>query len=314
MKISVVIPCYNSAIWVAGAVQSVLAQTRPADEIIVVDDGSTDDPAAALAEFGCTTRLVCRTNGGLSAARNAGVHEASGDWFLFLDADDKLFPDALEKLAATAEASGAGVVYGFTLQRRGDPCETRLHSRPYAVGAPPAPAKAAFWWTPIATAGSALISRKLHETVGGFDENFRQVEDAEYWLRCGVTASFAHTDTLVLDKAYHGGSLGQKRASGIWYRLQLQRKFLDWCGMRDIDTGFLGVSHRDMIVHALTQAWREKAWALLVPLLEQARELKVSSPWCARVRAKVAWLRWTGALPPRPEFCRNVWNLWRTEA
>jgi glycosyltransferase involved in cell wall biosynthesis len=310
MKISVIIPCYNSAQWVGGAVESVLKQTRTADEIIVVDDGSSDDPAAALRVFGDKVRLGRRENGGLSAARNTGVREASGDWFLFLDADDKLFPDALEELERTATKSGAGVAYGFALQRNDE--SAKLHSLPRAAGSPPAPAAAAFWWTPIATAGCALISRELNEKVGGFDENFRQVEDAEYWLRCGVTAPFAHTDTMVLDKAYHGESLGQRRGSSIWYRLQLQRKFLDWCAARNIDAGFLRTTPRAMVDHALTQAWRAKAWGLLDPLLEQAREMGVFTAWCAKAKAKSLSLRLFGQSPARPEFCRIVWNLWRS--
>jgi len=190
MKISVVIPCYNSAQWICGAVESVLAQTRPADEIIVVDDGSTDDPASALRHFGDKVRLVQRPNGGLSAARNTGVIAATGDHFLFLDADDRLFPDALEKLSAQAVATGAGVIYGFAVQRREDPTETRLNSRPYAVGEPPKPAEAAFYWTPIATAGCALISRDLNDAVGGFDENFRQVLPGGIFVNRTETLSY----------------------------------------------------------------------------------------------------------------------------
>lgn len=311
MKISVIIPCYNSAQWVGGAVDSVLAQTKPPHEVIVVDDGSTDDPAATLTKFGNKVRLVTRPNGGLSAARNTGVAEASGDWFLFLDADDHLFPNALEMLAAKAGASGSGVVFGFVLQRRNPPTETRLHSRPYAVGIPPTPARAMFWWTSIATTGCALISARLNEEIGGFDENFRQVEDAEYWLRCGVTEKFEHTETVVLDKSYHADSLGQKRESSIWYRLQLQRKFLDWCYVRNIDTDFLGTSYSEIINHALIQAWRNKAWALLNPLLSQAQELKVFTPWCAKARTKTIWLRILNSLPAAPNYCQNVWNLWR---
>jgi len=310
VKISVVIPCFNSAQWVGGAVDSALKQTRAAHEIIVVDDGSSDGPASALGAFGDKVRLVRRENGGLSAARNTGVLEASGDWFLFLDADDKLFPDALEELERTATKSGAGVAYGFALQRNDE--SAKLHSLPRAAGSPPAPAAAAFWWTPIATTGCALINRELNEKVGGFDENFRQVEDAEYWLRCGVTAPFAHTDTMVLDKAYHGESLGQRRGSSIWYRLQLQRKFLDWCAANNIDAGFLKTAPRAMVDHALTQAWRAKVWGLLDPLLEQAREMGVFTPWCAKSKAKALSLRLFGQSPSRPEFCRSVWNLWRS--
>jgi glycosyltransferase involved in cell wall biosynthesis len=309
VNISVIIPCFNSAQWVADGVGSVLRQTRPPGEIIVVDDGSTDDPAAALRPFGASVRLVRRDNGGLSAARNTGVAAARGDAFVFLDADDSLFPDALERLSATAEATGAGVAYGFVLQRNDE--GGQLHSLARAAGEPPVPAKASFWWTPLATAGCALVRRSLHEGVGGFDENFRQVEDAEYWLRCGVTASFAHTGTMVLDKAYHGGSLGQRRASAVWYRLQLQRKFLDWCGERGVDTAFLGTGPRQMIDHALTQAWRAGAWSLLGPLLGQARSMGVFTPWCWKARLKLLSLQMVGGSAPPPEFCREVWALWR---
>jgi len=307
MKISVIIPCYNSAQWVVGAVESVLRQTRPADEIIVVDDGSNDEPASALTQFGEKVRLVRRSNGGLSAARNTGVQAADGDKFLFLDADDKLLPDALEQLGETAARTGAGVVYGYVLQR--NESGAKLHSTPIAVGEPPAPAKAAFWWTPIATAGCALIDRGLNDAVGGFDENFRQVEDAEYWLRCGVTTSFAHTGGVVLDKTYHADSLGQQRFSSIWYRLQLQRKFLRWCESREIDTAFLGVTPQSMVDHVLKRAWHNRAWMLLDPLLEQAREMNVATPWCIRTRLKVFRLRLIGKLPERPAYCRNVWNI-----
>jgi len=313
MNISVVIPCYNSAHLVSASVRSVLAQTIPAGEIIVVDDGSSDDPAAALREFGTHIRLLRRENGGLSAARNSGAAATSGDWLLFLDADDSLFPDALERLSATAEETRAGVTYGFVLQRNEE--GGKLHSLAGgAAGDPPLPAKAAFWWTPLATAGCALIRRDLHAVIGGFDENFRQVEDAEYWLRCGVTAPFAHTGTMILDKAYHGGSLGQRRASAVWYRLQLQRKFLDWCAVQHVDTAFLQTGPRQMVDHALTQAWRAEAWALLGPLLGQARAMGVFTPWCAKAGLKFLFLQLTGRASARPAFCREVWAAWREEA
>ena len=96
MYVSVVIPTYNSGPLVVEAVNSVLAQTRPADEIIVVDDGSTDDTAERLAAFGAAVRYVRKDNGGVSTARNRGVAEASGDWIAFLDADDVWHPHKLE--------------------------------------------------------------------------------------------------------------------------------------------------------------------------------------------------------------------------
>jgi glycosyltransferase involved in cell wall biosynthesis len=96
MRVSVVIPTYNSAALVVGAVESVLAQTRPADEVIVVDDGSTDDTAERLSRFGAPVRVIRKENGGVSSARNRGVAESSGELVAFLDADDVWHPRKLE--------------------------------------------------------------------------------------------------------------------------------------------------------------------------------------------------------------------------
>jgi len=78
--VSVVIPAYNAAWCVARAIDSVLAQTRAADDIIVVNDGSSDDTAGVLARYGDAIRVVSQSNAGLSAARNAGIAAARGDW------------------------------------------------------------------------------------------------------------------------------------------------------------------------------------------------------------------------------------------
>ncbi len=313
MTISVIIPAFNAAHWLPACVSSVRAQTRPADEIIIVDDGSTDNTREVCRDFGEGVRYVARANGGLSAARNTGVAASSGDWMLFLDADDVLLPDALASLSATAASSAAGVIYGFVLQRRAVATETRLHGLPYAVGDVPAPAKAHFWWTPIPTAGAALIRRSLNEKVGGFDEHFRQVEDAEYWLRCGVTAPFAHCDRVVLDKTFIPTSLGQQETGSIWFRLQLQLKFLLWCQHRGIDTSFLGVKNGDLVDHALTRAHRQKAWSLLGPLLQQADELHVRTPWYWRASLIRLALKFSGRLPAPPPNCRQVYKAWLSE-
>jgi glycosyltransferase involved in cell wall biosynthesis len=92
---SVIIPVYNGAATIARAIESVLAQTYAAMELIVVDDGSTDDTARVVAEFaGCVTYLY-QPNAGVSVARNRGARHAKGEWLAFLDADDWYYPDRL---------------------------------------------------------------------------------------------------------------------------------------------------------------------------------------------------------------------------
>jgi len=96
MKISVVIPAYNAAQYIAQAIQSVLVQTRPADEIIIVDDGSTDETADVIRSFGDKVILIQQQNAGVSVARNTGINASAGNWIAFLDADDEWLPEKLQ--------------------------------------------------------------------------------------------------------------------------------------------------------------------------------------------------------------------------
>jgi GT2 family glycosyltransferase len=94
-KFSVIIPAYNSAATLAKAVESVIEQTWSAHEIIVIDDGSTDNTLQVAREFGDKIRIIHQYNAGVSVARNRGVDVATGDWLAFLDADDWYYPDRL---------------------------------------------------------------------------------------------------------------------------------------------------------------------------------------------------------------------------
>ena len=95
MKISVIIPAYNAERTVARAIESVLAQTRPADEVIVIDDGSDDATAEVVRSYGNKVILIQQDNAGVSVARNTGIERATGDWIAFLDADDEWLPERL---------------------------------------------------------------------------------------------------------------------------------------------------------------------------------------------------------------------------
>ena len=96
MKISVVIPAYNAEKHLARAIDSVLSQTRPADEVIVIDDGSTDATAEVAGSYGDKVIFLQQENAGVSVARNTGIEAAAGDWIAFLDADDEWLPKKIE--------------------------------------------------------------------------------------------------------------------------------------------------------------------------------------------------------------------------
>jgi glycosyltransferase involved in cell wall biosynthesis len=111
--ISVITPCYNGAMYLRQTIESVLAQTYPPLEMIVVDDGSTDDSAAIAESFGPPVRVIRQTNQGVSAARNRGIAEARGDYLHFLDADDLLHVHAYSRAVDAIRAHpGSVVVFG----------------------------------------------------------------------------------------------------------------------------------------------------------------------------------------------------------
>jgi glycosyltransferase involved in cell wall biosynthesis len=105
MTLSVVIPCFNAEQWVKEALDSVEKQTRPAEEVILVDDGSTDKSLEIVLKHFPGVR-ICRTNrANVAGARNAGIAAASGKWIAFLDADDCWYPDHLERAARALDGS-----------------------------------------------------------------------------------------------------------------------------------------------------------------------------------------------------------------
>lgn len=110
MKVSVIIPCYNGEEFIGQALGSLLDQTRPADEIIVVDDGSTDRSAEIAQSFGASVTVLSKGGGGAPSARNCGADHATGDAIMFLDADDVLAPDVLENLINQLKKNPDGVV------------------------------------------------------------------------------------------------------------------------------------------------------------------------------------------------------------
>jgi glycosyltransferase involved in cell wall biosynthesis len=110
MTISVVIPSYGQAPYLRDAVDSALSQTYEGIEVIVVDDGSHDGSLAIAQEYGHEIKLVAQKNKGLASARNAGIMNATGEYVFFLDADDGMFPNCIEKIVETIQATDADVV------------------------------------------------------------------------------------------------------------------------------------------------------------------------------------------------------------
>ena len=278
--VSIIIPVFNGADHVRDAIASALAQQPAPLEVIVVDDGSTDETPAALAAQGDRIRVVRQANAGVSAARNKGAAQARGEWLLFLDADDRLQPGALAALLKAA-APDAGVVFGVVVEdqrgvlaRRGNrDCE----------GPPPQGAIGNFWKAAIITPGAALVRRALHEQIGGFQLP-QMGEDRFYWQRCGMLARFVAVDEVVLKKVMRADSASANLRRALVNGVRAQYEFLAWCRTHGFDRAVFGVTDVEIIERVLGKAWRYACSPAFRDILAIARERGLDSPAIRRLR------------------------------
>lgn len=183
-KISVVIPTYNYGRFVGDAVSRVLGQTLQAGEVIVVDDGSTDETEAVVREFGDRVRYVRQENQGVCAARNAGVKMSSGDYIAFADADDVWEPTKIEKqLAKFADDPLIGLVHCGMREfdrETGETIEIHLDGQEGWVAE-----EVLLWERPaiIGPGGTVMVSRKAFDEAGGFDTRLKVGEDWDFCYR-----------------------------------------------------------------------------------------------------------------------------------
>ncbi|MES2124553.1 MAG: glycosyltransferase family A protein [Gemmatimonadota bacterium] len=176
-RITAVIPAFNAAASIGSAIRSVLAQSRVPDELIVVDDGSTDGTPELAEAAGA--RVIRQANAGPGAARNAGIASAEADWIALLDADDAWRPDRIERQLAALEADRVAVVYSGH-----EVADGRKPPMP-----PAAMDFAALWERNRIPTSTVMLRKAAWEEVGGFDESrdLIGVEDYNLWLR--LTAS-----------------------------------------------------------------------------------------------------------------------------
>jgi glycosyltransferase involved in cell wall biosynthesis len=183
-SVSVVIPTYNYGRFIVDAIRSVLDQTLPPSETIVVDDGSRDQTAAVVEAFGDRVRYIRQDNAGVGAARNRGVNESAGELVAFLDADDTWEPTNLEKQVARFETDEElGLVH---CGMREFDSETGETTRFYLDGAEDGVADNLLLWegpTIIGPGGAVTVSRKAFDRVGGFDTRMKVGEDWDFCYR-----------------------------------------------------------------------------------------------------------------------------------
>jgi glycosyltransferase involved in cell wall biosynthesis len=206
--VSVVIPTYNAARYLTEAVVSVLSQSFRDIEVIVVDDGSTDDTAAVVSRFGPPVRYMRQQNRGVAEARNRGIEQSRGRYVAFLDADDTWLPNKIDRqITSLVEAGDQRACYSayaicdarlqpLALQRsvrRGLTLED-LMLRGNVVGS-----------------GSVVVcDRSLFSIVGGFDLNLSQCADWDMWIRLATLTEFLYLDEPLVNYRQHSSNMSRR--------------------------------------------------------------------------------------------------------
>ncbi len=206
--VSVIIPAYNAARYLAQAVDSVLAQTHQELDLIVIDDGSTDETQQVLSRYASSLRYFYQPNQGVAVARNRGIAECHGDYVAFLDADDTWRPQKLQRqLDALLHGRGPEVCYcarelvDEQLQtltvtqtaRRASALEDLLLMGGNFVGGPSA----------------VMVRRDLLQRVGGFDRDMSQCADWDMWIRLAMLSEFIYVDEPLTTYRQHDANMSR---------------------------------------------------------------------------------------------------------
>ncbi|MBI4761670.1 MAG: glycosyltransferase [Chloroflexi bacterium] len=220
--VSVIIPNYNHARFLGDAIRSVLNQTYRPVEIIVVDDGSTDDSAKVAAAFGDQIRYIYQTNAGLSAARNTGLRASKGELIGVLDADDMYEPNFLETLVAALQADPAadGVYCGYRFVDEADNPLPQIENRPVS----PADLYTALLDGNFFVPESVFLRRRVYDEVGFFDESLRACEDWDVWLRAAKKFRLIHSPHILTRHRVLAGSMSTDPLRMLTARLAVLKK------------------------------------------------------------------------------------------
>jgi glycosyltransferase involved in cell wall biosynthesis len=294
VEVTIIIPCFNGSRFIQSTIESAVRQTRPPLEVIVIDDGSTDDSAVIAERFGPPVRVIRQSNHGESFARNRGVEAATGTHVLFLDADDLLAPRSLEHMAgALDDRPGALALMGCC----------------WFTSDPEKPEREMLWrydrfYPSIIESNLApcmcwLAPRDTVARAGGFCETLHWFEDWDLWWRVGLDepplisvpyvgalyrqhAQSQLSTTSAANRARGHLALLERLSSAFLQRREMLSKYGDqvfWCGWTALKRA------QDAAV-----PWKE-----LAPLATNLREIAATGPDPVRRSRTARLVRLVGA-------------------
>ena len=184
LAVTVIIPVYNGAEYLAETIESVLAQSLPPAAVLVIDDGSSDDSASIVRAYEPRVRLYSRSNAGVSASRNFGAQEAETEWIHFLDQDDVWLPDhlALQKGALMRQLGADACYTGRRNLVRSKATGTFVPTGPVAIPTPEEYVSTVMDRCP-GNPSTICMRRSAFLAAGGFNGQYDSIEDWDLWIR-----------------------------------------------------------------------------------------------------------------------------------
>ncbi|MBL3619114.1 MAG: glycosyltransferase family 2 protein [gamma proteobacterium endosymbiont of Lamellibrachia anaximandri] len=224
MQISVIIPTYNRVDTLPRALDSVLSQHLAPDEVIVVDDGSTDETAELISRRYPQCRYLHQPNQGVSSARNLGIREAQGEWIALLDSDDAWLPQKLQLQSEALKAEpGHLICHTEEIWIRNGVRVNAMHKHAKSGG---------FIFDrclPLCaiSPSSVILHRSLFDSVGLFDERLPACEDYDLWLRiCATEPVLFLSEPLITKYGGHADQLSHKHWGMDRFRIQALEKIV----------------------------------------------------------------------------------------
>ena len=280
--VTIITPCYRQAHFLGAAIESALAQTYPAIEILVINDGSDDDTELVAKKFGNHIRYHWQPNAGLPAARNTAISLARGKYIHCLDADDRLAPEAIEWLAEAADGrEDVLCVMGVKSFERDDALGEGLEWMPPTDR----PLAAELLSKNFGPPHMFLCPRSMLLEVGGFDESLASCEDWDLWLRL-VFAGVKIVPVRRIGAFYrrHPASMSRNRLRMATFEAQLLRRSLRWIARYPAQFAAIGCDRRDLFT-LIRQQLAERLFLKGYYLRNEGHYFEALGQYCDSIRS-----------------------------
>jgi teichuronic acid biosynthesis glycosyltransferase TuaG len=290
--VSVVIPAYNQASYLRGAIDSVLAQDDVGLELIVVNDGSTDHTAVVLQSYGTRLSTITQPNGGAANALNRGIRAARAELICWLSADDEFLPGKVSAQVAylAGHPDVAMCCTGFVVI---DGADRVIRHQRAPRWAHPDPLVAVFWRNPI-NGSTVMLRRSVYDAVGPFDEHLAVDVDADMWMRIATRWEIGQIAGEYLRYRVHSASLSANRSVMRATMTQVRRAHID-DGSLTRRLQVAGADGADVLARMSTEyAWRGLR-GLARDLLTASLRAGRAPRWQTSARLMLAATAWAPA-------------------